>query len=129
MPAPTTVTSRSACLNVPIMMTSMRIVLLRLQTSDPGLLQNPAQHGGELWVAVEGACAVVVRDALPARLFSVEMVKLEEGLAGVADKADGRDDDTPDALPRQPLQLVFEVRLKPRHLAVARLVAERPRMF
>ena len=67
-----------------------------------------------------------MRDALPARLLGVELVELEEGLDVVADEADRRDDDAADALAAEALQLVFEVRLEPRQLAVARLVAERP---
>src|SRR5215207_11428769 len=114
MPAPTTVTSRSALLMVPIMTAPFRVGVL-----DPGLPEKPAQHGGELGVAVERARAVVVCDALFARLFGVEPVQLEEGLDVVADEADGRDDDAPGACGSEPLQLVFEVRLEPGHPAVA----------
>src|SRR3954451_22161265 len=97
--------------------------------SDPGLSENRAQHRRELRGAVEGARAVVVRDAAAASLFGVELIQLEERLDVVADEADGRDDDAADALATEPLQLVFEVGFEPSHLAVARLEAERPRVL
>src|SRR5437868_5079231 len=75
------------------------------------LFQYRAEDDRKLRVAVEGARAVVVCDAFPARLFAVEHVEFVERLDVVADEAQGDDDDAAHALAAEATEFVLRVRL------------------
>src|SRR4051812_34819109 len=87
------------------------------------------QHARKLRVVVECARAMVMSNAVCSGKVSVELIQLEERFDMVANEADRNDDEASHALSSQTLDLVFQIRLKPGQLSVARLKAQRPRMI
>src|SRR5436853_3111771 len=72
---------------------------------------------------------MVMSNAMLSGLVCVELIQLEERFDVVADEADRHDDQPTHTLSSQPLDLIFEIRLKPGQLSVARLEAQRPGMI